>query len=251
MLLKVSLIVAILASVATLVLTHLKLAGEIEGLKTTLAETQTQLDASRTSEEAAKKAAAESKALAEKTATELAETQSNLETATTNWRQQEARANKLEGELNDTRTDLTKTTRDLAAFQALGIPVEAIRSRLAELEKARIANDALEEEKKVMVRQIGTLKEELFKFVGDTTPPPALPAGLKGKVVAVDPKWDFVVLDIGEQDGLVPRGEMLVNRSGKLVAKIRVTNVETNRAIANILPEWKQSDVMEGDIVLH
>ena len=52
------------------------------------------------------------------------------------------------------------------------------------------------------------------------------------------------------KQGVVERGELLVNRDGKLVAKLRVTGVEPKRCIANVLPEWKQADVMEGDAVL-
>jgi len=34
------------------------------------------------------------------------------------------------------------------------------------------------------------------------------------------------------------------------VAKVRITNVQSQRSIANILPGWKLKDVMEGDVVL-
>ena len=79
---------------------------------------------------------------------------------------------------------------------------------------------------------------------------PDLPPGLKGKVVAVDPKWNFVVLDIGERQGVLENAEMLVNRNGKLVAKVRITSVHPNSSVANILPAWAQADVMEGDQVI-
>jgi hypothetical protein len=36
-----------------------------------------------------------------------------------------------------------------------------------------------------------------------------------------------------------------------LIAKVRISTVETNRSIANVLREWKQSDIMEGDQVLY
>jgi len=77
-----------------------------------------------------------------------------------------------------------------------------------------------------------------------------LPPSLKGKVMAVDPKYEFVVLDIGADDGLLARGEMLVNRSGKLVARVRILSLGPHRSVANVLPEWKQGEIMEGDIVL-
>ena len=76
-----------------------------------------------------------------------------------------------------------------------------------------------------------------------------LPADLKGQVVVVDPKWDFVVLDIGDEQGVLQDGEMLVSRNGKLVAKVIVRTVEKDRSIANIVPGWKLGEVFEGDQV--
>ena len=74
-------------------------------------------------------------------------------------------------------------------------------------------------------------------------------ADLKGKIVAVDPKWDFVVLNIGGDQGVLQDGEMLVSRDGKLVAKVIVRSVQKDRCIANVVPGWKLGDVIEGDEV--
>ena len=76
-----------------------------------------------------------------------------------------------------------------------------------------------------------------------------LPADLKGKIVAVDPKWDFVVLDIGDDQGVKENGELLVSRDGKLVAKVIVRSLDKDRCIANVVPGWKLGDVIEGDEV--
>jgi hypothetical protein len=46
-------------------------------------------------------------------------------------------------------------------------------------------------------------------------------------------------------------GKLLVNRDGKLIAKVQVKSVQPDRSIANVLPGWKLSDVMEGDQVLY
>jgi hypothetical protein len=72
---------------------------------------------------------------------------------------------------------------------------------------------------------------------------------LKGKVVVVDPKWDFVVLNIGSDLGAVEEGEMLVSREGKLVAKVIIRSIEKDRCIANIIPGWKLGELIEGDEV--
>jgi cell shape-determining protein MreC len=66
----------------------------------------------------------------------------------------------------------------------------------------------------------------------------------------VDPKWDFVVLNVGENQGVLADGEMLVSRDGKLVAKIVVRSVQRDRSIANLVPGWQLGEIIEGDEVI-
>ena len=54
----------------------------------------------------------------------------------------------------------------------------------------------------------------------------------------------------GEDQGVLERGELLVNRNGKLVAKVVVRSVQKDRCIANVLPGWELGEVMEGDQVI-
>ncbi|HOK77294.1 MAG TPA: hypothetical protein PLW35_06180 [Verrucomicrobiota bacterium] len=251
MLLKVSLIIAILASVGTLVLSHLQVATKVQNLKEELQTTVTERDSARQEAATAKNDFKKAKEQAEATAKQLAETQSNLEIAMSNWKTQQDRADKLESAHKQVTAELVETSRELSAWRALGIPLDQVRNRLAEADKIKLANEALNEEKKVMARKIEDLKRQLAPFIADKeAPPPALPP-VKGKVLAVDPKWDFVVIDVGQKDGAVERGELLISRDGKLVAKVRIARVEQDRSIANILPEWKQAEVNEGDIVMN
>lgn len=251
MLLKVSLVVAILASIATLVISHLQVDTGIKNLKGTLADTKTQLTKAEEDAATSKKNAKAAKEEAEKTTKELDETKGNLEIAMGKWKEQQSRADESEAKEKKASGQLNEAQRDLSAWGALGLPVEQVRGRLAELAKVRDENEALGEEKKVMLRNINTLQARVAIYELDKQVAPPLPEGLRGKVIAVEPKWDFVVLDIGGDQGVVERGEMLVNREGKLVAKVRITSVEPKRSIANILPEWKQADVVEGDSVMH
>jgi hypothetical protein len=101
----------------------------------------------------------------------------------------------------------------------------------------------------VMSRTISRLSNQLAQLTGNEDYVVKLPAGLKGKVVVVDPKWDFVVLDIGDEQGVLQDGELLVSRDGKLVAKVVVRTVQKDRCIANIVPGWKLGDLFEGDDV--
>src|SRR5262249_42141739 len=109
--------------------------------------------------------------------------------------------------------------------------------------------DAFADENKILLRQNEELTTKLAHFLGPDLEPKMPPVA--GKVTAVDPRYEFVVLNVGGNQGVVENGRLLVNRAGKLVAKVRVTKVEPNQCIANILPDWKQSEVMEGDQVLN
>ncbi len=99
-----------------------------------------------------------------------------------------------------------------------------------------------------MQRTVSRLTAQINELIG-TNYVVTLRADLKGKIVAVDPKWDFVVLNIGGDQGVLPDGEMLVSRDGKLVAKVIVRSVQKDRSIANVVPGWQLGDVIEGDEV--
>lgn len=250
MLLRISLIVAIVASVATLVVSHLQLAQKIQEQKAALIDTQDRLQAAQTDLAQANRDLKETKDLYEQTAKDLDDTQAQLEVATNESKTQRARADRFENELFQVRGELTQAQRNLAAWNGLSIPVDQVRSELIELAETKVALSALGEEKRILLRKINNLNSELDFYKGPLDLPPRLPEGLKGHVVAVDSTWDFVILDIGGLQGVLPRGELLVNRGGKLVAKVRVTEVEDRTSIANVLPEWKQAEVLAGDQVL-
>ena len=58
------------------------------------------------------------------------------------------------------------------------------------------------------------------------------------------------MLNVGEDNGVLKYGELLVNRNGRLVAKVRVSNVEKDRSVANVVPGWQLGELMEGDLVI-
>jgi len=111
--------------------------------------------------------------------------------------------------------------------------------------------DVYTTENKTLTKKVANLQRELDRYTGGEERPVDLPPGTRGTVIAVDPKYDFVVLDIGGNQGVLENARMLVNREGKFIGKIKITSVEPNRSIANVLPEWKQEgiEIMEGDQV--
>ncbi|MDB6037775.1 MAG: hypothetical protein JWM99_1616 [Verrucomicrobiales bacterium] len=251
MLLKISLGVVILAGLATLYFSHFQVAEKINTLNTNLADTTKQRDDANAAEAKAKKEASESKKgmeLAQKTVGELTNTLVVVQAKAT---EQEKRADKASADLLKTTEERNEAQRDLASWKALGLPIDQVRGQRDEIKHLTEERDTYLSENKIFTRQVATLKSDLERYTEGYDREVALPAGTKGKVIAVDPKYDFVVLDIGGNQGVLKDAKMLVNRGGKLVAKVKITSVQPDRSIANIMPEWKQDEIMEGDQVLY
>ena len=155
----------------------------------------------------------------------------------------------LQGNLDKSEKDLSDAKIDLEKYhQAFKTPQEAL-SVAKDMKALEERVGAIEDEKKVLQRQLVRVQAQLDQYINPDRPIP-LPANMIGKVLVADPKWDFVVLSVGEDQGAQEHAEMLVNRDGRLVAKIKITSVQKDRCIANVLPGWKLGEVLEGDQVI-
>jgi hypothetical protein len=231
------------------VISQVRVAEKIKDLDTRLADTQATLTKSQSDEAAAKKRERDAVAAADKAKKDLDTAKTDLVAATDKADQQERRANDLEGRLTRTTQERNEFQTRVARWEASGLSIEKIQSLILENSKLTTDRDAMSGENKVLARDNRQLRSRLEYFEGKKTRVD-LPIGLKGKVLAVDPKYEFVVLDVGTDQGALERGEMLINRSGRLVAKVRILSVQPNRSIANVLPEWKQAEIMEGDAAI-
>lgn len=250
MFLKISLIVAILVGCGTLFITHQIVGPKITDLKDTLATTQKNLTDSQQAEAKAKNEAKKLKGDLDTLTKNYTEATNLLMAASNELKTQTARANKASSDLEERTRERNESRDELAQWKALGYAIDAIRTRLnlvTGLEKER---DVLSDENKLLDRNLKLAQQKLDHLLGKVEPEVELPPGTKGKIVAVDPKYDFVILDIGGKQGVLPNAKMLVNRDGKLIGKVKITSVEPDRSIANVMPEWKQDEIMEGDQVL-
>jgi hypothetical protein len=178
----------------------------------------------------------------------LADTKTQRDQAVATATAQTKRADDLSTKLAQTTQERDDAQNLLASYKGTDLTPEQILTLSKRLKDAQSQIEAENEEKVVLLKTIGRLTNELNKYIG-----PAqfvtLRADLKGKIVVVDPKWDFVVLDIGDDQGVKPEGELLVSRDGKLIAKVIVRSIQKDRCIANLVPGWKLGEVIEGDEV--
>ncbi len=77
--------------------------------------------------------------------------------------------------------------------------------------------------------------------------------GLEGKILAVNQAWNFVVLSLGDRNGVVGNAEMLIKRGNQLVGKVRITSVEPSTSIADIVPGsvLRGVSIQPGDNVIY
>jgi cell division protein FtsB len=180
---------------------------------------------------------------------QLADTKSELDKAVARADAQEKRAGDLQDKLTKAQADLQTTSDLLTEYKVSGLTPEQVVRLNKDLIDAQKQIVGITGERDLWQRKYAAVYARLMKYEGDDTGVVKLDPKLKGNVVVVDPKWDFVVLNIGEDKGAIQEGEMLVSRDGKLVAKVVITSVQKDRCIANIVPGWKLGEVMEGDVV--
>jgi hypothetical protein len=179
---------------------------------------------------------------------DLADAKSEREKAVATAAAQVKKADELSDKLTKTTQERDQAQTELAAYKATGITADQVGKLSRALKESQEAVEIVNEEKLVLQRALTRLQARLAKYEGPD-PTIRLRADLRGKILVVDPKWDFVVLNIGQDQGVLENGELLVSREGKLVAKVVVRSVEKNRCIANVVPGWKLGEVIEGDEV--
>jgi hypothetical protein len=250
MLLKISLGLAILVGLATLYVSHFQVGGKINDLNEKLASTEQSLKTTQESEAKAKADARNLRSQLENTTKLYGEATNELFAARAKAAEQQQRADNASAELTAVTAERNTAQQELSQWRLFEMTPEQIRNNLARLRNVERERDVFSLENKTLTRTVSNLKRELARYTGNEEPEPVVPSGTKGSIIAVDPKYDFVILDIGGNQGVVPDARMLVSRDGKLIAQVKVTTVEPNRSIANIMPEWKQDEPMEGDQVV-
>ena len=244
MLLRIFLVIAILAGAGVIAVSHLMVRPQIEEI---IGQRETEKKAKVTAQNQLKDTTAKLKDT-EKT---LGETQTQLAASKQQTEAEQKRANGLKQDLEKTRLDLTEKEQKLARWDGIGLDPSEVKTLISSNKNLLVLSQGLDEEKNVFARRNKELKERLDILLGKDDPDPFMPPDIKGSVLVVDPKWNFVLLDVGAKQGAAQRGVFMVSRNGKLVAKVRVMSLLPERSIANIMPGWKLAEVMEGDRVIH
>jgi hypothetical protein len=77
-------------------------------------------------------------------------------------------------------------------------------------------------------------------------------AGLRARILAVNGGWNFVVLSVGDKQGISVDDPLIVVRGNEPVAKLRITSVEPSTSIADVIPSSVRRgiSIQPGDTVI-
>lgn len=116
-----------------------------------------------------------------------------------------------------------------------------------ERDELKVVKDSLEGQVKSAQAQTAMLSKRIADR--DTG---ASMNGLRGQVLAVDHNWNFVVLNLGNRNGVNNNAELVVQRGGSMVGRIKITSVEPSQSVADIVPNSVPAgiDVRPGDTVV-
>lgn len=109
------------------------------------------------------------------------------------------------------------------SFLEIGITPDEIKKKLKELD-AKVENDKANKGGKMVV-------------------------GISGTIRNIDPRYGFVVVDVGSLKGVKSAGLMTVTRGGQYVGEIKIHTVQPTISLANIVTSMTKVALKEGDVV--
>lgn len=187
----------------------------------------------------------------------------------------------LETQLKDTETKLEGISKELAdekqAKEVLEAEIETVkkdtlslrsqldsekRSRLVlTTEKSKLSDDLTKVKKdydslKMQLEQVKRVKDALEAKVSDMLSKQqaqlekivVTPKDIEGKVMVVNKDFGFIVINLGEKDGIRVGTVFEVLRDNKQIGKVQVDKVYPSMSGATILPETKVR-LKENDVV--
>lgn len=246
--LRICLVLAILAGIGVIVVSQALLKPQFEGIIQVRNDNKTGWDKAEGEKKKLAKTLKDTEVELKSTKNDLDSTKGQLNETAAKLGEQTKLAVDRAAAIAKLNTQLKVAEDELAAWKATGFTVDQIAGLAKQVKDFKVQNEGLVEENKLFKARIDKLDKEILVLKGNPDDP-EVPDSARGRVLVVDPKWDFLVLDVGSKLGLKDRAVLLISRNGTLVAKVRVMNVQLDRCIANIMPGWKLKDVMEGDQV--
>lgn len=201
-------------------------------------------------------AAVSAKALVEQQLSETTAIKDNLEkTVEQMTRDAEALAAQIEQEKRLKESALAQVDQQIQELNAAKQSLEAERkekatikeqfkkdmnSLNAQLEEAKTAKESLEKKLKQTLAKKGIKLEKIV------VKPETGELISEGQVLVVNKEFDFVVINLGENDGLKVGSRLQVLKDSQILGTVEVEKIYGNMSAATIMPDIKKDQLKEG-----
>lgn len=188
----------------------------------------------------------------DKTTMQVTDLQSRIDKATSNQADLQKQLTQKDADITQGKTDITAKDARIAELESKGtnstqaVPQQDDQKK--QLDESVILTTGLQAKLKDNEVQLSLLRKQEADRKAKV-----MRVGLEGKILAVNPSWNFVVISLGDRNGVVNNSELLINRGGQLIGKVRVTSVEPSTSIADIVVNSVRSglSVQPGDKVIY
>ena len=196
------------------------------------------------------------KAEVETASAEKTQAVAQAETMKTDLEKNKTQVADLTTQITAKTTEVAKLTADLEALKAkptdpgvVGNPLEdTVKQLQAQIEEGKVV--IAEQKTKLDAAQgrVTKLEEDNSRRLASKLRP-----GLEGRILAVNQAWNFVVLNLGDKNGVVGNAELLIKRGTQLIGKVRITSVEPSTSIADIVANSvpRGVSIQPGDNVIY
>jgi len=154
--------------------------------------------------------------------------------------QMEAAVGQMEGLENQVKLERKEKQRLAVTLKNAENKNEKLESDLGQL---KLAKKSLEKKLKDALKRRGV---KLDKIVVSPKEKAGAP---QGRVLVVNREFDFVVVNLGESDGLEVGTALEILSDGQVIGKAEVEKIYGNMSAAVILPGTQKQSLKEGDLV--
>lgn len=182
----------------------------------------------------------------------LAESRSSIEKLNARLADNQSRINELESQLNKAESEKSELVSKIERLQSelqeqeklreeweakqsqTQTEIDSLQNLLKSLQKNKETLESqiaqLESEKEVALGKIVVGEEKLSREQTAPSEPAALQAesALKGKVLAINRDYDFVVINLGSQQGISEGDVFSVYRDDKYIGDVKVDKIQNN-----------------------
>ena len=228
--------------------------GKAKALRNDVATATSQRETAERQRQSAEKNIKDREAKVANEVTKIAGDESRIASAEAELVKTQSEKSDLQGKLQANEAQISELQKHVQEMTQTSVNpnpgAPSVAELQAQLDDARKQLDSAEHEKTLIAEKMGPARGPEVMVQRHE---PSFHPSVRGTVLAVNQAYNFVVLNLGNRQGLEPNAEMLVLRDTVIIGKIRISSVEPATSIGDILGNSlaRGVQVQPGDTVIY